>query len=66
MRLDELIDALPDVGLRLNNLFQLDDGRWQANVRESDTCAPFGRGATPVEALTAAIGVLGIKIEDDA
>lgn len=61
---DELLGALPEVGLRLHNLFQLGDG-WQANVRASDgdPCFEFGRGATPAQALVAALKAAGVKVE---
>jgi len=66
--LEETLLSLEMVGLRVNNLFQLDDGTWQANVRniepadsgppgrETDRfCHHFGRGATPSAALKQAL-----------
>lgn len=61
---DELLAALPDVGLRLNNLFQRDDGAWQANLRDDKDTTEFGLGATPAEALTKALRAAGCAIEE--
>lgn len=65
MRLDEILEALPDVGLRLRNLFQLADG-WQANVSSADenTAFQFGRGATPVEAMVNCLKLSGVVVSD--
>jgi hypothetical protein len=44
--------------LRINNLFERNDGIWQANTRTDDPvahCYEFGLGATPQEALRAAL-----------
>lgn len=65
---DELLESLPTVGLRLNNLFQLESGGWQANV--CDTAGPkeyfqFGRADTAAGALIAAINAAGVKVSDD-
>lgn len=64
--LDELVDALPGVGLRLHNLFQGRDGGWEAQVCDRDATVgyTFGRAATPVDALLAALKVAGIKFEE--
>lgn len=64
--LDDLVDALPDVNLRLNNLFEYEDGKWQANVSDRDTFVgyEFGRGGTPTEALLNAIRAAGVKIDE--
>jgi len=55
--LEELIAYCEDEGFRLNNLFQLDDGSWQANLRSDDenTFHEFGQGPTHREALVAAM-----------
>jgi hypothetical protein len=62
---DELLAALPEVGLRLNNLFQRTDGTWQANVRDAvnDTGAEFGLGPTPAAALVQALKKAGIEVD---
>jgi len=59
--LDVLVDYVRDKGFQINNLFELDDGRWQANLRctERDTGKEkfyeFGHGATHKEALMNAL-----------
>ena len=65
MTVDEILAELPGLRLRLRNLFQLGDG-WQANVCEADDTVgfQFGRGAAPVEALTAALKAAGVKVEE--
>lgn len=67
MRVDEILDALPGVGLRLSNLFQLDNGLWRANTR--DTLPPqrheFGDGDTALEALVACLAKVGIDVSED-
>jgi hypothetical protein len=41
-----------DLGLRVNNLFQLDDGSWQANLRSPDyKVQRFYRASRPDVAL---------------
>lgn len=44
-------------GLLLNNLFQLNDGTWRANVRskENSLVFEFGNGPTPAAAFANAI-----------
>lgn len=73
MRVDEILEALPEVGLRLTNLFQSRyelagnvkiDG-WQANVSADGTCYQFGRGETPILALQAALKASGVDLQDD-
>lgn len=59
-----------NVGLRVNNLFQLDNGTWQANLRalEPDTKDmydhEFGHGATPKAALAAAYVKAGCEVTE--
>lgn len=51
----DLLAAIAAHGLLVNNLFQHDSGRWQANLRSPDhRWAEFGHGATLQEALAAA------------
>ena len=54
--LNALIDDVLLDGLLFNNLFQIGDRTWQCNLRlaSDSTCFHFGRGATPVEAITQA------------
>jgi hypothetical protein len=49
--LEGLILELNHRGWRLNNLYQLDNGQWQANARSGDKCFEFRRGSTAAEAL---------------
>jgi hypothetical protein len=49
------IAELEEHDLQLNNLFQLRDGRWQANVRRGDNCFEFGHGSNAETALRNAI-----------
>lgn len=55
MTVDDLIVEVANRHLRLNNLFQLEDGRWQANITDGERFWEFGRGDTAVEALRAAL-----------
>lgn len=67
MTLDELLPELPGLGLRLNNLFQLTTGTWQANVCDAGEAGAgyeFGRADTPVEALLNALKAAGVKFEE--
>jgi hypothetical protein len=57
MTVDDLILEITRRGLRLNNLFQLHDGRWQANLTDGVQFWQFGRGSTAVEALQAALKI---------
>lgn len=52
---DELIAEINNRGLRINNLAQLEDGRWQANITDGERFWEFGRGDTAEKALIAAI-----------
>lgn len=64
---DELLTALPAVGLHLNNLFQCEDGSWQANMRDASggDFYDFGKGATPAAALIACLQKAGVEVSDD-
>ena len=55
MTVDELIVEVSRRGLRINNLFQLDDGRWQANITDGVRYWEFGKGETPTAALITAL-----------
>lgn len=68
MRLDELILEVNNQGLRINNLFQLHDLRWQANLTDGERFWEFGRGESALQALQAALAkhstttpVMGMK-----
>lgn len=76
MRVDEILEALSDVDLRLRNLFELDYDTanepmapgWQCNVasRDEHVGYEFGRGRTPLAALVAACKAAGVNVEDAA
>lgn len=53
--IESLLAEIADAGWLLSNLFQLDSGLWQANLRSATHCTDYGRGFTPAEALEAAI-----------
>jgi hypothetical protein len=61
MNLDAAIERASALGLKVHNLFQRDDGLWQANVRrrrpdmKHDYHHQFGKGDTPGFALNYAI-----------
>lgn len=57
MNLEDLIAEVARRQLRLNNLFQLDNGRWQANITDGQRFWEFGRGDTAMEALIAALNL---------
>lgn len=54
MQLEEFIDKIGAEGYRVNNLFQLQSGLWQANLVRalSNEYWQFGTGTTAKEALT--------------
>lgn len=66
MLVDELLAALPDVGLGLWMLDQTGEG-WHAAVYEPrhPTARFEATGATPAAALTAALSLAGVAIEDE-
>jgi hypothetical protein len=57
LSVDELLLEISRRGLRLNNLFQLADGRWQANVTDGEKYWEFGRANTAIMALQAALHI---------
>jgi predicted RNase H-like HicB family nuclease len=52
---EALIKEVHAQQLRVNNIFELDNGRWRANLRRERDCFSFGDGDTPAEALRAAL-----------
>lgn len=56
--LESLISELRDRGWRVNNLFELDDGSWQANLRTNLLATEFAYGDSPLEALALCIDKL--------
>lgn len=53
--MDELLARLAAEGVLINNLFQLDDGRWQCNLRRTDFTG-WGVAETAQEAIIASLG----------
>jgi hypothetical protein len=70
-RLEELLVLVEGAGLRVNNLFQTSDDRWQVNLQERNL-APgtrevfheFGIAATPFDALVLALTKAGVEVGD--
>lgn len=70
--LDDLVAALDGLPLKLNNLFQRDDGTWQANLRERDPAPDareiyheFGIGDSAVNALLRALESAGYGVTEE-
>lgn len=55
--LEQIIQAMNARGLRLTNLFQLDDDKWQANVSDKEQVWAFGQADSAKEALCIAINI---------
>lgn len=55
MTVEQLISEAASRGLRVNNLFQLPTGGWQANVCDGETFYEFGTGDDAGSALFAAL-----------
>lgn len=71
MRVDEILDALPGVGLRLSLMQEkagAPEARWYACVAEEkfgpDSIRWDGWGPTPLEALTMALRRAGVDVSD--
>lgn len=54
---DELLAQCASRGLLVNNLFQLDSGHWQANLRCAAGAFEWAQGASAGQALAAALAV---------
>ena len=65
MTLTDLFDEVSERGWLVSNLFQLDSGVWQANLRTSTHHTDFGRGPTPEIALQFAIDAIGTATESE-
>lgn len=50
--LDRTLALIAANGFLVSNLFQRDDGQWQANIRTATHATEFGLGDSPAEALT--------------
>lgn len=51
------VEALHSMGLRVNNLFELGNGLWQANVTDGTLFWEFARAASAEEALARALAI---------
>ena len=59
MSLEDVIGEINEAGLRINNLFQTDEG-WQANLRQiNGACLEFGKGKSALTALAGAFKKFG-------
>lgn len=62
MDLEELIEFAQVLGFRVNNLFERQDGNWQANVFNEDVAHEYGQGDDPGAALTEALRKAGVDL----
>jgi hypothetical protein len=53
-KLERRLQLLADHNIKVNNLFQLDDGTWQCNLRDDEYGYEFGQGKTLYDAIKAA------------
>jgi hypothetical protein len=56
----DTLSLIRRAGYRVNNLFERDDGTWQANLRGPSGGTDFATGATPCAALRACAEKLGM------
>ena len=56
--LDMILDETAAAGFLVNNLFQLDSGVWQANLRSLTHSTSFARAPSPALALSLALDLL--------
>lgn len=70
---DELLAALPEVGLQLWMLCDNGPGGWYCVIhgrgsvpRDNDPNSGWGNGETPAAALIEALGRCGIQVTDDS
>lgn len=69
IRLDEILEALPEVGLAVRRLDQWPpsdggDAWWTCVLEDGTGCNNMHRGATPLEAVTGSLAKAGITLED--
>ena len=55
MQIEPILLEIEEAGLKVCNLFQLEDGLWQANLYDSEKAWTFGRGDSPSAALSIAL-----------
>lgn len=63
MTLESLLTEISERGWKLNNLFQRDNGQWQANIRRDNFITEFGFANTPSEAISITIDKIETAIE---
>jgi hypothetical protein len=63
LAIDTLLEELAERGWLLNNLFQLDNGTWQCNLRTATHHTAYAQGETAVIALDLAIDAIGSALE---
>ena len=62
--MNELLAEIADRGFLVNNLFQLDTGEWQCNLRSPDHMfTNWSRGPTPIIALSLALDAIATAFE---
>ncbi len=55
MQIEPVLSDIEIAGLRVCNLFQTEDGLWQANLYNGEKAWTFGRGESPSVALSIAL-----------
>ncbi len=55
MTIESTISSIHEAGFRVLNLFELEDGLWQANVCNDEKAWEFGVGGSPEDALRVAL-----------
>ncbi len=55
MQIEPILQEIEDAGLKVLNLFQIEDGIWQANLYDNEKAWTFGRGESPSVALSIAL-----------
>ena len=65
MTLETLLDEIASRGWLVNNLFQRDDGSWQANLRTETHHTAFAIAETPALTLALSIDQIETAIESE-
>ena len=64
--IEDILAEISDRGFRLNNLFQLDSGLWQANLRSETHHTSWAQAESAALALSLAIDQIETAIESEA
>jgi hypothetical protein len=65
IRLDEVLQLLPDTGLTVRRLDQWEDGScWTCVLEDGAGCDNMAQGDTALEAITLALRRAGFNVED--